>query len=234
MMTHRQRILTAVSGQMPDILPYAPRIDLWYRANTQAGTLPLHHQGRTAEEISRAEGWTLHKVVPDYRGHPDAPLHRGIGAYCLKEQVFRFTFSPNIDIRIKRDNVRTLVEYRTPIGTVRGDMHDIGKNMVAAMLRGVGFKVVDLGVNVPTEQFVKQVADHQPDILGMSALLATTMWEMRNVIQSLKEAGLRERVKIVVGGAPVNERFAKEIEADDYGQDAGQAVALAKGLMRAR
>jgi len=112
-------------------------------------------------------------------------------------------------------------------------MHDIGKNMVAAMLRGIGFEVVDLGVNVPTETFVKQVADHHPDILGMSALLTTTMWEMRNVIQALKDAGLRERVKIVVGGAPVNERFAEEIGADGYGHDAGQAVALAKGLMRA-
>jgi len=634
MMTHRQRMLTAVSGQMPDILPYAPRIDLWYRANSQCGTLPQHHQGRTADEISRAEGWALHKVVPDYVGNPDAPLHRGIGAYCLREHVFRFTFSPNIDIRIRRDNERTHVEYHTTIGTanttiiyteemkksgvsipwieehiikkredyrivtrlfenievvpyfdefiawqkevgedgvaatyfagaaspmhhiqkyfldstefyfhysdyqremralaesmsplyekalriianspaemanwggnfddtityppyfekeivpwirkaadvlgergklvlchcdgenqglldlirdsgmhvaeaicpypmtkvrieeyyerwgdhltifggipstmllpesatdedfesymdhlfkaiapgrrfilgvadttppgaaferlvrigdrvekegrlpleagaarplpegirheakdrvaskaardetfkliqedvlkgkddaivehvqevlrkgtspddivqkgmiaamemigedfqngnvfipevllsaramnkaldflqpylvgvtskasgkviiatVRGDMHDIGKNMVAAMLRGIGFEVVDLGVNVPTETFVKQVADHHPDILGMSALLTTTMWEMRNVIQALKDAGLRERVKIVVGGAPVNERFAEEIGADGYGHDAGQAVALAKGLMRA-
>jgi corrinoid protein of di/trimethylamine methyltransferase len=635
MMTHRQRMLMAVSGQMPDILPYAPRIDLWYRANAQAGTLPLHHQGRTADEISRAEGWALHKVVPDYVGHPDAPLHRGIGAYCLREHVFRFTFSPKIDIRIKRDNERTVVEYHTPIGTatttiiytqemrksgvsipwieehiikkredyrivahlfenielvpyfdeffawqkevgedgvaatyfagaaspmhhiqkyfldatefyfhysdyqremralvesmaplyekalriiadspaemvnwggnfddtityppyfekeivpwirkaaevlgeqgklvlchcdgenqglldlirdsgmhvaeaicpypmtkvgigeyyqrwgdkltifggipsnillsesstdeefdsyldhlfkaivpgrrfilgvadttppggvferlvrtgervekkgrlpleggaarplsesvlddaktrvaprairdetfkliqenvlkgrddvivehvqemlrmgtspddivqkgmiaameiigedfqngsafipevllsaramntaldflrpylaggtgeasgkviigtVRGDMHDIGKNMVTAMLRGIGFEVVDLGINVPTKEFVKQVADHQPDILGMSALLTTTMWEMRNVIQALKEAGLREKVRIIVGGAPVNQRLAEEIGADGYGHDAGEAVALAKGLMRAR
>ena len=636
MVTHKQRMLMAVLGEMPDILPYAPRIDLWYKANSKAGTLPEHHQGRTADEISRAEGWALHKVVPDYSmGHPDAMAHRAIGAYCLKEQVFRFTFSQKIDIRIKRDNERTYVEYHTPIGTVsttiiyteemkksgvsiswieehiikkpedyrivaylfenielvpyfdefikwqkevgedglavtwftgaaspmhhiqkyfldatefyfhyrdyqkemralaenmeplyekalrivtdspaemvnwsgnfddtityppyfekeivpwirkatdvvgkqgkwvlchcdgenhglldlirdsgmhvaeaicpypmtkvrieeyyqrwgdqltifggipsnmlllesatdeeferyldhllkaivpgrrfimgiadatppgavferlvricervekegrlslaggaarplpervlneakarvahkaardetfkviqedvlkgrdyeivehvqemldkgfgpddivqkgmiaameiigedfkdrrvfipevllsaramnkalnllepylvrgtsgasgkiiigtvRGDMHDIGKNMVTAMLRGIGFEVMDLGINVPTERFIQQVAKHKPDILGMSALLTTTMYEMRNVIESLTEAGLREKVKIMVGGAPVNERFAEEIGADGYGHDAGEAVTLGKKLMRPR
>ena len=120
------------------------------------------------------------------------------------------------------------------IGTVRGDMHDIGKNMVAVMLRGVGFEVVDLGVNVPTEKFVQQVAEHKPEILGMSALLTTTIGEMRNVIESLTEAGLREKVKIMVGGAPVNKRFADDIGADGYGHDAGEAVELAKELMRVR
>jgi len=635
MMTHKQRMLMAVSGQMPDILPYAPRIDLWYKANSKAGTLPQHHRGRTADEICRAEGWALHKVVPDYSmGYPDTTLHRAIGAYSLKEHVLRFTFSPKIDIRIKQDNERTSVEYHTPIGTasttiiyteemrksgvsipwieehiikkpedyrivayffenielvpyfdefirwqeevgddgvavtwftgaaspmhhiqkyflgatdfyfhyrdyqkemralaesmepmyekalrivadspaemvnwggnfdetityppyfekeigpwirkaadivgkrgklvlchcdgenqglldlikdsgihvaeavcpypmtkvrieeyyqrwgdrltifggipsnmlllesatdgefegyldhlmkaiapgrrfilgiadttppgavferlvrigervekegrlpleggaarplpestltetkawverkaardeafkivqedvlrgrdhaivehvqemldrgsnphdivqegmiaameiigedfqngsafipevllsaramnkalnflepylaggtsdasgkiiigtVKGDMHDIGKSMVAAMLRGIGFEVMDLGINVPTERFVEQVAEHKPDILGMSALLTTTMCEMKNVIESLTEAGLREKVKIMVGGAPVNNRFAEEIGADGYGHDVGEALTLAKKLLRA-
>lgn len=635
-LTHRERVLMAARGEMPEILPYAPRIDLWYKANSKAGTLPEHHKGRTADEISKAEGWALHKVVPDYSiGHPETTLHRAIGAYRLKEQVFRFTFSPKIDIRSKRDSERTYVEYHTPIGTVsttiiyteemkkagvsiswieehiikkpedyrivayvfenmdllphfdefikwqkevgedgvavtwftgaaspmhhiqkyflgatefyfhrrdyhkemqalaesmgplyekalrivadspaemvnwggnfddtityppyfekeivpwirkatdvigkqgklvlchcdgenqglldlirdsgmhvaeaicpypmtkvrieeyyqrwgdtltilggipssmllphsatdeefetyldhlfkaiapgrrfilgvadttppgavferlvrmgervekegrlpleggavlplpesvfgeararvarettrdetfkviqedvfkgrddaivehvqemldrgrspedivhkgmiaameiigedfkngsvfisevllsaramnramnflgphlaggtseargkmiigtvRGDMHDIGKNMVTVMLCGVGFEVVDLGINVPTEKFVQQVVEHKPEILGMSALLTTTICEMRNVIESLTEAGLREKVKIMVGGAPVNKRFADDIGADGYAHDAGEAVALAKELMRIR
>ncbi len=120
------------------------------------------------------------------------------------------------------------------IGTVRGDMHDIGKNMVTVMLCGVGFEVIDLGINVPPEKFVQQVAEKKPEILGMSALLTTTICEMRNVIESLTAAGLREKVKIMVGGAPLNERFAEDIGADGYGHDAGEAVALAKELIRVR
>lgn len=118
------------------------------------------------------------------------------------------------------------------IGTVRGDLHDIGKNIVATMLRGVGFDVVDLGINVTADDFVAQVEKHRPDILGMSALLTTTMPEMKKVIDLLAARGLRSEVKIMVGGAPVNEKFAHDIGADGYGADAGSAVDLAKTLLR--
>lgn len=120
------------------------------------------------------------------------------------------------------------------IGTVRGDLHDIGKNMVATMLRGVGFQVIDLGVNVSTERFVGEVEATKPDILGLSALLTTTMPEMAQVIQALKAKGLRDTLKVMVGGAPVNEKFARHIGADGYAQDAGEAVDLAEKLMMER
>lgn len=120
------------------------------------------------------------------------------------------------------------------IGTVRGDLHDIGKNMVATMLRGVGFDVVDLGVNIPTEKFVEEVDRERPDILGMSALLTTTMPEMKKAIDALKARGLRERLKVLVGGAPVNEKFARDIGADGYGSDAGAAVDLVRQLLKGK
>jgi corrinoid protein of di/trimethylamine methyltransferase len=118
------------------------------------------------------------------------------------------------------------------MGTVRGDMHDIGKNMVITMLRGVGFEIQDMGVNVPTEQIVQCISEYRPDILGLSALLTTTMPGMRDVIEALKSEGLRESLKIMVGGAPVNEKFARDVGADGYAADAGEAVELAKNLMR--
>jgi len=102
------------------------------------------------------------------------------------------------------------------------------------MLRGIGFEVVDLGINVPVEEFVKQVAEQKPDILGLSALLTTTMPEMRKVIQGLEKGGLRKNVKVMIGGAPVNQRFAQEIGADGYGHDAAVAVDLAKSFMASR
>ena len=118
------------------------------------------------------------------------------------------------------------------LGTVRGDMHDIGKNMVATMLRGVGFDVVDLGINITADDFVKKVEEHRPDILGMSALLTTTMPEMKKVIDLLVARGLRGEVKVMVGGAPINEKFAHDIGADGYGADAGSSVDLARKLLK--
>lgn len=117
------------------------------------------------------------------------------------------------------------------IGTVRGDLHDIGKNIVATMLKGVGFGIMDLGISVSTDTFVKAVRDYKPDILGMSALLTTTMPQMRQVIEAITEAGLRDQVKIIVGGAPVNRKFAMDIGADGYAEDAGAAVSVAKGFI---
>jgi 5-methyltetrahydrofolate--homocysteine methyltransferase len=117
------------------------------------------------------------------------------------------------------------------VGTVRGDLHDIGKNMVVTMLRGVGFEVEDLGINIKVEEFVNKVAELKPDILGLSALLTTTMPEMRKIINALTESGLRDKVKVMVGGAPVNETYARQIGADGYAADAGESVDIAKQLL---
>jgi len=117
------------------------------------------------------------------------------------------------------------------VGTVRGDLHDIGKNMVLTMLKGVGFDTIDLGINVKTEDFVRQLAEKRPNILGLSALLTTTMPEMKKVIDALEEAGFRGDLKIIVGGAPVNQKFADSIGADGYAKDAGEAISLVKQLM---
>jgi 5-methyltetrahydrofolate--homocysteine methyltransferase len=114
------------------------------------------------------------------------------------------------------------------IGTVKGDLHDIGKNLVAMMLSGAGMELVDLGIDVPPETFAKAIEEHQPQIVGMSALLTTTMGEMEKTIRFLEQAGLRDGIKIVVGGAPITEEFAQKIGADGYGHDAATAVNLAK------
>ena len=117
------------------------------------------------------------------------------------------------------------------IGTVKGDLHDIGKNLVITMLKGVGFETVDLGIDVPAPAFIKAVEEHKPHILGLSALLTTTMPQMKAVIDALKQKGLRDRVKVMVGGAPVNEKFARDIGADGYAPDGAEAVNLARKLM---
>ncbi len=117
------------------------------------------------------------------------------------------------------------------IGTVAGDIHDIGKSLVALMLEASGFEVIDLGVDVPTETFVEKVRELKPDILGLSALLTTTMLEQKKVIEALKREGLRDKVKVIVGGAPVTEEWAKSIGADGYAEDAIRAVRLVKKLL---
>lgn len=117
------------------------------------------------------------------------------------------------------------------IGTVKGDMHDIGKNLVATMMEGAGFEVVDLGIDVPADKFVDAVKQHQPRILALSALLTTTMTQMKLIIEALEEAGLRQEVSVFVGGAPLNENFANEIGADGYGANAGHAVESIKAVL---
>jgi len=120
---------------------------------------------------------------------------------------------------------------RVLIGTVKGDLHDIGKNLVAMMLEGAGFATTDIGVDVPPEKFVEKTQEIKPDIVAMSALLSTTMPAMPKTLEALEKAGLRENVKVMIGGAPVTERYAREIKADAYGSDAGAAVAKAKMLL---
>lgn len=120
------------------------------------------------------------------------------------------------------------------IGTVKGDIHDIGKNLVGMMLEGAGFEVIDLGINNPVEDYLAALEEHKPDILGMSALLTTTMPYMKVVIDTLKEQGLRDDFIVLVGGAPLNEEFGEAIGADAYCRDAAVAVETAKSLVAER
>lgn len=114
------------------------------------------------------------------------------------------------------------------IGTVKGDLHDIGKNLVKMMLEGAGFEVIDLGIDVSVDKFVEAVKEHKPNIIAMSALLTTTMVNMPEVIKALEAAGLREKVKIMIGGAPITQNYADQIGADGYSPDAASAVDNAK------
>jgi len=120
------------------------------------------------------------------------------------------------------------------IGTVKGDIHDIGKNLVAMMMEGAGFEVVNIGINNPVENYLKAIEEHSPDILGMSALLTTTMPYMKVVIDTLVEKGMRNDYVVLVGGAPLNEAFAQNIGADAYCRDAAVAVETAKSFMSKR
>jgi 5-methyltetrahydrofolate--homocysteine methyltransferase len=117
------------------------------------------------------------------------------------------------------------------IGTVQGDLHDIGKNLVGMLFEGAGYQVIDLGVSVAPERFAEAVKTHHPDIVGLSALLTTTMPRMMEVIETLVEAGLRDSVKVMVGGAPVTEKFARDIGADGYSPDAASAIEEARTLI---
>jgi 5-methyltetrahydrofolate--homocysteine methyltransferase len=118
------------------------------------------------------------------------------------------------------------------IGTVSGDLHDIGKNLVIMMLEGASFQVIDLGVDVAPEQFVQAVQEHSPQIVGMSALLTTTMLQMGATVEALEKAGVRKNVTVMVGGAPVTQRFADDIAADIYGPDASSAARMAKAAVQ--
>lgn len=174
---------------------------------------------------------------------PEDILHKGmLPAMEVISERFKTgnIFIPEVLLSAKTMNEATLalepyfskeknnVMGKVLIGTVKGDLHDIGKNIVITMLRGVGFEVKDLGINVSTQEFIKSVREYKPHILGLSALLTTTMQEMKKVIEQLEKEGLRNEVKIIVGGAPLNKPFANYIGADGYAKDAGEAVKLAK------
>jgi len=125
----------------------------------------------------------------------------------------------------------TSSQEKVLIGTVKGDLHDIGKNLVIMMLEGGGFEVIDLGIDVPASKFIEAIQTHQPQVVGISALLTTTMAEMKNTIQAIEWAGFRKQVKMIVGGAPVTEKFAREIGADGYAPDAASAVDVVRSLL---
>jgi len=132
---------------------------------------------------------------------------------------------------IKSGEVKLKKLGKVVIGTVRGDLHDIGKNIVAMMLNAAGFEVIDLGADVPPEKFVEAARENDANIVAMSALLSVTMPEMKVVIEELRKAGLRDKVKVIVGGAPVTEKYAKEIGADGYGENAIEGVKICKSWM---
>lgn len=120
---------------------------------------------------------------------------------------------------------------KVALGTVKGDLHDIGKNLVGIMIEGAGFEIIDLGVDVSPDQFVQAVTEQGAQVVGLSALLTTTMPSMQRTIDALKEAGVRDRVKVIIGGAPVTQKYADEIGADGYSRDAASAAKLVKQLL---
>jgi len=153
---------------------------------------------------------------------------------CFIPEVLVAAKSMNIGLEIIKPllaeaNVKS--QGKVVMGTVKGDLHDIGKNIVAMMLQGAGFEVIDCGADVPKEKFLDAVKNEQADVVGMSALLTTTMLYMKEVIEVLKNEGLRQKVKVIIGGAPVTESYAKTIGADGYAPDAASAVDLTKRLL---
>jgi 5-methyltetrahydrofolate--homocysteine methyltransferase len=162
-----------------------------------------------------------------------------VGDHFAKSEIFvpemlvsAVTMKKGLDIikpLLKEDEKQT--KGKVILCTVKGDLHDIGKNLVAMMLEGAGLEVIDLGVDVTVEKVVDKVHEVQPQVLGLSALLTTTMPEMENVINLLRDRGIREKVKVMIGGAPVDADFAKKIGADAYGEDAGEAVTIARSFI---
>jgi 5-methyltetrahydrofolate--homocysteine methyltransferase len=131
--------------------------------------------------------------------------------------------------KLAESNVQPL--GKVVIGTIQGDLHDIGKNIVAMLMQGAGFEVVDLGADVPVDKFVESARIEKADVVGISALLITTMINMKAVVNGLKEAGIKDQVKVIIGGAPVTQDYADEIEADGYAPDAASGVDVAKQLL---
>lgn len=182
-----------------------------------------------------AEGMDTQTLINDY-------LTTGMAEIGQRFQD-RKAFVPNLlmSARAMKGALEILKPYMTEetetrlgtivIGTVKSDLHDIGKNLVASMFEGCGFKVVNLGIDVSSEKFIQAIREHHADIVCLSALLTTTMNYMRNVVADLEKEGLRDRVKVMVGGAPVNEAFAAQIGADLYTSNANAAVTGAKQLL---
>lgn len=155
------------------------------------------------------------------------------GEYYLPEMLIAARAMKNClkDIKPLITGRKEASRGRVVIGTVQGDVHDIGKNIVTMMLEGAGFEVYDLGLDVPPEKFIEAVRQHQAHILGLSALITTSMPMMKTVIEALQTAGIRNQVKVMIGGAPVTAEYARQIKADGYAPDAGAATEKAKELL---
>jgi 5-methyltetrahydrofolate--homocysteine methyltransferase len=180
-----------------------------------AGTNPL--------EILDALNQALEKVGNRYEE----------GEFFLSELIMAGYLASEISKKLKplMKDVAQPSQGKLVIGTVKGDIHDIGKNIVIMMLDAAGFEVIDLGVDVPTEKFIEAVKTETPQILGLSALLTSTMTEVKPVIDALQEQGLRENVKIVVGGRPITQEFVDEVGADGFAEDSIKAIQLIRSLI---
>lgn len=169
------------------------------------------------------------KVVGDRFGAGEAFLTElMIAAQAMKQAMA--VLEPAMS---KRAKTAKKALAKVMIGTVEGDIHDIGKTIVTTMLTVEGFDVIDLGVDIPVETFIKKTKQEKPDIIGMSALMTTTMLKMADVIKALKKEGLRRKIKVIVGGAPTSKEWAEEIGADGHGGDAMEAVKITKELVKA-
>ena len=166
------------------------------------------------------------KIVGDRFGKGEAFLTELVAAANIMEEV-----SNKLSGALTGSSKKVESKGKVLLGTVLGDVHTIGKNILKTLLEVNGFEVNDLGEDVPAEKFVDKVRELKPDILGLSALMTTTITEQRNVIEALKKAGIRDSVKVLVGGAAVTSKWAKEIGADGYAENASDAVQLAMGLM---
>jgi len=207
------------------------KADEFYQALREAEVAPV-------EELVR-------KALAD--GHPAADvLNQGlIGGMAIIGREFKARDLWVPDVLLAARNMKRGVDILHPLfsregqkakgiialGTVKGDIHDIGKNLVAIMMSGSGLEVIDLGIDVPLERFLAAVEEHKPQIVGLSALLTTTMLEMGKIIEAIRKSPFPNKPYIIVGGAPVTEAFAKEIAADGYGADAVDAVELALKLL---
>jgi corrinoid protein of di/trimethylamine methyltransferase len=147
-------------------------------------------------------------------------------------EMVKKAVSEYIEPSLKKARMERKPLGKIVIGTVAGDIHDIGKNIVATLLFSAGFEVIDLGKDVPVEEFIKAVKEHKPDVLGLSALLTTTMPVQKEVIEALKKNGVRDKVKVIVGGAPVTAQWAEQIGADGYAENGVAAVKLVKKLLK--
>jgi len=204
---------------------------------------------KTADEVQKGNAETVEKLVKEAlsRGFPaERILNEGLvegmnivsdkfkNNECFIPEVLVSAKAMTVGLeflkpRLAESNVKS--RGKVVIGTIQGDLHDIGKNIVAMLLQGAGFEVVDLGADVPIEKFIESAKNEKADIVGISALLITTMVYMKAVIEGLKEAGLRGNVKVIIGGAPVTRDYANKIEADGYAPDAASGVDVAKSLM---
>lgn len=191
----------------------------------------------TQEAVARAQeaGWPAHVILHQalIPAMDEVGRRYEEGQFFVPEMLVAARAMKAALAHLKPQLVGDAVQplARVAIGTVRGDLHDIGKNLVAMMLEGAGFQVDDLGTDVAPEQFVAAVREDKVAMIGMSALLTTTMPVMRATIQALESAGVRKEVQVLVGGAPITEAYAKEIGADAYAADAGQVANLARQLL---
>jgi 5-methyltetrahydrofolate--homocysteine methyltransferase len=204
---------------------------------------------RIADEVQKGNSDTVEELVKEALSQGDPAekiLNEGLVAgmnivgekfknnECFIPEVLVSAKAMTLGLEILKPGLaETNVKSRgkVVIGTIQGDLHDIGKNIVAMLLQGAGFEVVDLGADVPIDKFVESAKNEKADIVGISALLITTMVNMKAVIQGLKDAGLRDNVKVIIGGAPVTRDYADRIEADGYAPDAASGVDAAKNLM---